>query len=228
MQSTTPISFCWCRRSQLQRTWLLGRHSTECAVPSPWNLFILIYCDARFAIFFILDLESPWKRVSGCVSESFQTEQGSPTLRVGGTIQWAGFSEWRESTLNTSNHFLLLPDFGSSLTNPHLSPPPCLACYAGLYPFLKYKPVPFFLQGASLEFGQSKEKSNQFTDENHREAFATVWGKPREIQSYPEDELRAPEANKDMWWMWTLKINQKIKSFTQWLNKMNDQWWYLQ
>ncbi|EDL00472.1 mCG1042572, isoform CRA_a, partial [Mus musculus] len=45
--------------------------------------------------------------------------------------------------------------------------------------------------GASCkEFGQSKEKSNQFTDENHQEAFATVWGKPREIQSNPEDEGR--------------------------------------
>lgn len=72
---------------------MLGGDPTERAVPSPGNLFILIYCDAWFAFSFILGLESPWKRVSGCVYESFQTKQGRPTLREGVTIRWAGFSE---------------------------------------------------------------------------------------------------------------------------------------
>lgn len=86
-QSTTPSSFCWCWRSQLQGPCLLGRHSTGIRGSRPLkNLFILIYCNARFAISFILDLESPWKRVSGCVYESFQTEQGRATLRMGVAI----------------------------------------------------------------------------------------------------------------------------------------------
>lgn len=100
--STTPISFCWCWRSQLQGTCLLGSHSIECVVPSPWNLFILIYCDAWLSWSFILDLESPWKRVSGCVYENFQTEQGRPTLRVGVAIP---LSEGRESKLSTQQSF---------------------------------------------------------------------------------------------------------------------------
>lgn len=93
IQSTTPISFCWCWSARLQGARLLGGDPTERAVPSPGNLFILIYCDAWFAFSFILDLESPWKRVSGCVYESSQTKQGRPTLRAGVAIQWAGFSE---------------------------------------------------------------------------------------------------------------------------------------
>lgn len=73
--------------------------------------------------------------------------------------------------------FPLLPDLGSTLANHHLSPLPCLACYAGLYPFLKYKLITFFPQVASCkEFGQSEEKSNQFTVENNLKEFATVWG----------------------------------------------------
>lgn len=102
---TTPISFYWCWRSQLQGTCLLGSHSIVRTVPSPWNLFILIYCDAWLSWSFILDLESPWKRVSGCVYENFHTEQGRPTLRVGVTIPWAGISEGRESQLSTQPSF---------------------------------------------------------------------------------------------------------------------------